>query len=199
MIRRFNLLDAIVNLSSKPVSACQASRRDAAEENHDNTDESDQRRVKSAVVAKAVGTALHNTHHSKNWLARQSATTYCTNIVSRGKALRHVNRPRLRSTARRQEVSGADDRPIRGHRRKVVLDVGCDTGRNFPLLARRVGRTHHRRGLRARACWTSHERERSKRDGRALHLTQNDAYRLPDCPAPCRWRQRSPLCSHLLI
>jgi hypothetical protein len=40
MVRRFDLLDAIVNLSSKLVSACQPSRRAAAEENHHNTDES---------------------------------------------------------------------------------------------------------------------------------------------------------------
>jgi hypothetical protein len=58
MVRRFDLLDAIVNLSSKPVSACQPSRR-AAAENHHNTDESNQPEVKYPAIAKAVGTALH--------------------------------------------------------------------------------------------------------------------------------------------
>ena len=59
MVRRFDLLDAMVNLSSKPVSACQSSRRAATEENHHNAAESNQRVVKCAVIAKAVGTALH--------------------------------------------------------------------------------------------------------------------------------------------
>jgi hypothetical protein len=70
MIRRFDLLDAIVNLSSKPVSACQPSRRAAAEENQHNTDESNQREVKCAVIVKAVGTALHNTDRSTNIVSR---------------------------------------------------------------------------------------------------------------------------------
>jgi hypothetical protein len=59
MVRRFDLLDAMVNLSSKPVSACQPSRRAAAEENHHNTAESNQRAVTCAEIAKAVKTALH--------------------------------------------------------------------------------------------------------------------------------------------
>lgn len=59
MIQRLHLLDAIVNLSSKPVRACQSSRGDAAEETYRNTDESDQHNVKCAVIAKAAGTAMH--------------------------------------------------------------------------------------------------------------------------------------------
>lgn len=87
IVRRFDLLDAIVNLSSRPVGASQASRRAAAEETDHNTDESNQRKVKCAVVAKAVGTVPHPLHDSTNLFR----------IVSRGKALRHVDRPRLRS------------------------------------------------------------------------------------------------------
>jgi hypothetical protein len=59
MVRRFDLLDAIVNLSSKPVSACQPSRRAPAEENHHSTGESNQCEVKCAAISNAVGTALH--------------------------------------------------------------------------------------------------------------------------------------------
>jgi hypothetical protein len=70
MVRRFDLLDAIVNLSSKPVSACQPSRRAAAEENHHNIDESDQRAVKCVVIAKVVGTALHKNDGSANIVSR---------------------------------------------------------------------------------------------------------------------------------
>jgi hypothetical protein len=70
MVRRFDLLDAIVKLPSKPVSACQPSRRAAAEENHHNTDESDQREVKCAVISKAVGTALHYIDGSTNFVSR---------------------------------------------------------------------------------------------------------------------------------
>jgi hypothetical protein len=54
MVRRFGLLDAMVKLSSKPVSACQP-----AEENHHTADESNQRNGNCAGTAKAVGTALH--------------------------------------------------------------------------------------------------------------------------------------------
>ncbi len=70
MVRRFDLLDAIVNLSSKPISACQPSRRAAAEENHHNTEERNQREVKRAAIAKAVGTALHNIDGSTNIVSR---------------------------------------------------------------------------------------------------------------------------------
>ena len=59
MTRRFDLLEATVTLSSKPVSGCQSSRQAAAEENQHDTDESDQRAVKCAVIAQPVRTALH--------------------------------------------------------------------------------------------------------------------------------------------
>jgi hypothetical protein len=52
LVRRFDLLDASVNLSSR--------RRAAAEETHHNTGKSDQRNVNCAAVAKAVGMALHS-------------------------------------------------------------------------------------------------------------------------------------------
>lgn len=58
MVRCFDLLDAIVNLSSKPASVSQPSRSAAAEENHDNTDASNQREVKCGVGAKALGRSL---------------------------------------------------------------------------------------------------------------------------------------------
>jgi hypothetical protein len=83
-VQRFDLLDAIVYLSSGPVSACEASRKAAAEKNHRSTDESDQHNGKCAVVARPVGTALHITDHN-------------TSIFSRCKLLRHVDRPSLRS------------------------------------------------------------------------------------------------------
>ena len=53
--RRFDVLDAIVNLSIKPVSACQPSRRTGAEQNHHNIGEGNQSAVKCRVVIKAVG------------------------------------------------------------------------------------------------------------------------------------------------
>lgn len=59
LVRRFDLLDAIVTLSSKPVSASQPSRRAAGDQNHHHTGASNQRAVKCAVNAKAVGTAPH--------------------------------------------------------------------------------------------------------------------------------------------
>ena len=144
MVRRFDLLDAIINLSSKPVSACRPSRRTAAEENHHTTDESNQREVKYAVIAKAVGAALHNIDHS-------------TNIVSRGNALRHVGRPRRCSTARRQEGFREHMSDLFGDIDcKAVLDVACDTGENVPLLVHRSeaggcrAEVPHRIGRRAR-------------------------------------------------
>lgn len=63
MVRRFDLLDAIINLSSK-VTARHPSRRAAAEEPQYNTDASNQREVKRAVSATAVGTALHKNEDS---------------------------------------------------------------------------------------------------------------------------------------
>jgi hypothetical protein len=95
MVRRFDLLDAIADRSSRPVIACQPSRGAAAEENQNNTDESDHRAVKSVSISQAVGTALHNADCS-------------TSVVSR-----------------RRDVSEAQDRPIQGSDGKVVIELGC--------------------------------------------------------------------------
>lgn len=81
MVRRFDLLDAIVNLSSKPVSACQPSQRAAAEDNHHNIDESNQRAVKCLVIAKAVGTALHKDDGSINIVSRAKRYAMWTDLV----------------------------------------------------------------------------------------------------------------------
>ena len=81
MVRRFDLLDAIVNLSSKPVSACQPSRRTAAGENRHNIDESNQRAVKCAVIAKAVGTALHKDDGRTNIVSRSKRYAMWTDLV----------------------------------------------------------------------------------------------------------------------
>ena len=70
MIRRFDLLDSIVNLSRRPVSAYQASWRAAAEEGHHNTDEGGKRRVESAVVTRAVGTIRHSFDVNMNIVSR---------------------------------------------------------------------------------------------------------------------------------
>lgn len=119
MVRRFVLLDAILNLSSKPVSACQPRRRAAAEENHHNTAESNQSEVKCGVIFKAVGTALHKLDGN-------------ISIRSR-KALHHVERLRLSVDCRRRKIDLLRD--IDGN---VMLDGGCDTGRSFPFLVCRV-------------------------------------------------------------
>ena len=69
LVRRSGLLDAIVNVSSKPVWASQPSRRATAYENHQNTAESEQHDVKCGVVANAVGTAVHSLKSSTYFLA----------------------------------------------------------------------------------------------------------------------------------
>jgi hypothetical protein len=81
MVRRVDLLDTILNRSSKPVSACQRSRRAAAEQNHHKTDESNQRIVKCAVIAKAVGTALHNTDRNTHIVSRAKRYAKRTDFV----------------------------------------------------------------------------------------------------------------------
>lgn len=72
MVRRCDLLDPIIYLSSEPVGACQLSRRAAAEESHHNTDANNQREVKCAVFAKAGGTTLHHIDGSTNYLVRKA-------------------------------------------------------------------------------------------------------------------------------
>jgi hypothetical protein len=81
MVRRFDLLDAISNLLSKPVSACQQSRRAAAQENHHNTDESNQREVKCAVIAEAAGAGLHYIDGSTNIVSRTKHYAMWTDLV----------------------------------------------------------------------------------------------------------------------
>lgn len=69
-VQRFDSLGAIMNLSSRPVSVCQPSQRAAADENHHNKNESSQRTVKRAAIAKAVEAALHKKDDRTNILSR---------------------------------------------------------------------------------------------------------------------------------
>lgn len=80
MLRRFDLPDAIVNLLSRPISACQPSQR-AAEENHRDKDESNQRTVKCAAIAKAVGAALHKKDDRTNIVSCATRHTLCRGLA----------------------------------------------------------------------------------------------------------------------
>lgn len=75
-IQRFDSLDAMVDRSSRPASVRQPSQRAAADENHHNKNESSQRTVKRAAIAKAVEAALHKQDDRTNILSR--ATRYAT-------------------------------------------------------------------------------------------------------------------------
>ena len=69
----FDLLDVKVSLSSQPVCARQPTGRADAEESYHDADESNQRELKCAVIAKAVGTALHCFDGSTNVVSRAKA------------------------------------------------------------------------------------------------------------------------------
>jgi hypothetical protein len=120
MVRRLDLLYPIVNLSSKPVSACQPGRRVAAEERHHNTDESNQREVKCAVITKAVGTALHDFDRSTNVVSRAKRYAMRTDLVF-GRLL-GVKRFWAHTIDLLGDIGGT-----------LVLDVGRDTGAKLPL------------------------------------------------------------------
>ena len=59
MVRRFDLFNSIVNLSIKPISACQPSRRATAKEDDQNIGESNQRKAKCGAVAETERSSLH--------------------------------------------------------------------------------------------------------------------------------------------
>lgn len=59
LVRRRDLRDAIVNVSSKPISVCRPGRSATDQKNDQSTGKSEQHVMKCGVVANAVGTALH--------------------------------------------------------------------------------------------------------------------------------------------
>jgi hypothetical protein len=125
MVRRFDLFNSIVNLSIKPVSACQPSRRAAAQENYQKIGESNQRKAKGEAVAETERSSLHYIRNS-TYFPRAMRFTMGKDFVC-GRRL-SVTRFREHTIDRLGNSFG-----------KVTLEVGCDPGRNVPFLVHRVG------------------------------------------------------------
>jgi len=62
---------------------------------------------------------------------------------------------------------------------QTVLDVGCGTGRNFPLILEKIGSTGKLTGVDYTSDMLAHAQERVKREGwKNVELIQGDAVRI---------------------